>query len=357
MRIALISSWLSDVIGGTGTAVFLHTFVDGLRGLGHDVEVISPTLTATDYVTITLERLLFNSELNSDPRIQAADVIIGFDYDGFALDPKTSPPLITSVHAIFGDVAQWETGEIKTMVESQAFFDRATMHKSQRVTVGSTYGRSRLVALYDLDPAKIDVIYHGRQTPSWLNYVDSELRLPNARPTVLAVGAMYPRKRLDLLLNAVSMLRREFPDIDVRIVGNGIMWDALHELANDLGINTNVTWLSHIPDDNAFAREWRQADVFCHPSQQETFGFVYVEAMMLGKPIVAANASAAPEVIQDAGLLVEPDSPDAYAAAITRFLTEPALCAEKAALGRQRAAYFTVERMMAGYQTVIEGVL
>lgn len=357
MRIVVITSWATDVISGSGTAVFFKAFLAGLQERGYQVEVIAPNFDTTDYIEATLKRFQFNTELRTDPRLRRADVIIGFDYDGYGLDPALRPPLIASAHAIFGDLYRWERDPIRTMVYAQAFFDRLNMQQADLVTAGSQYAKDQIVTLYGVPAEKVQVIPHGMITPAWLPLVDSEPRQANDHPIVLAVGKFYPRKRVDVLLRAVPLLIEEFPDLEVRIVGNGLEWDALHALADDLQINAHVTWLSHIADDAAFAREWRQADVFCHPSCQESFGYVYLEAMTLGKPIVAAKASAAPEVLGDAALLVEPESPVALAEGIRRFLRDESLRAEYGRRGRVRAAQFTMARMIDGYEAAIQRVL
>lgn len=356
MRIVVITSWATDVINGSGTAVFFNAFLAGLRERGYAVEVIAPNFDTTDYIETTLKRFLFNTELRTEPRLHKADVIIGFDYDGYGLDPAQRPPLIASAHAIFGDLHRWEREPIRTMVYAQAFFDRVNMQQADLVTAGSQYAKDQIVALYGVPAEKVQVIPHGMLTPSWLPLVDAEPRQANDHPIVLAVGKLYPRKRVDVLLRAIPLLIEEFPDLEVRIVGNGLEWDALHALANELAVNAHVTWLSHVADDAAFAREWRQADVFCHPSCQESFGYVYLEAMTLGKPIVAAKASAAPEVIGEAGLLVEPESPAALAEGIRRFLRDDALRTEYGQRGRARAQQFTMARMIDGYEAAIRKV-
>jgi len=356
MRIVIVTSWPTDVIGGSGTAMFFNSFLDGLRARGHAVEVIAPNYDIEDYVTVTLQRFLFNTQLRTDPRIFTADVIIGFDYDGYGLDPATRPPMIASAHAVYGDVIQWEEEPYRTMVEAQAFFDRVSMQQADAVTVGSHYAAERLTTLYGLPPEKITTIPHGQQTPAWVRYYDVEPRQPNDHPIILSVGKMYPRKRTDILLRAAALLLPKYPNIEVRIVGDGIAWDNLHRVAQEIGIQDNVTWLGHVADDHAFAREWRQADVFAHPSSQETFGFVYLEAMRVGKPIVAACAGAAPEVLGSAARLSEPEKPAAFAADLDYFLSNPAVHPIYAAQAKARAARFTVEKMIDGYESVIEKV-
>jgi glycosyltransferase involved in cell wall biosynthesis len=292
----------------------------------------------------------------TDPRVRAADVLIGLDYDGYGLKSGRRPPLLASIHAIYRDVLQWETGAIQTMVQAQAFFDQVAMERADHITIGSEYGKSRIVELYGIEPEKITVIPHGMPQPTWLPLVDSEPRVENDHPILLFVGKMYPRKRIDILLRALPHIREVFPDVELRIIGDGIEWDRLQNLATELDVRANMTFLSHIADDSDFAKEWRQADVLCHPSLQETFGFIYLEGMMLGKPIVAARAGAAPEVLGDAALLVEPESPVALADGIVRMLQDDVLRARVGQAGMERARSYSHSRMIDGYVEAINRI-
>jgi glycosyltransferase involved in cell wall biosynthesis len=357
MRLVLVTYWPTDVIGGSGTAVFFNALTSGLEGRGYELEVIAPNFDISDYVEVTLRRFLFNTELRTDPRVAEADVVIGFDYDGYGLDPATRPPMISSAHAVYGDFVQWEAEPIRTMVQAQAFFDRVSMERADHITIGSQYAKDRIVELYEISSEKITVIAHGMLEPSWLPLVDAEPRVENDHPVLLSVGKMYPRKRTDVLLRAIPLLVTKYPTLELRVVGDGLEWDRLHSLAESLNIEEYVTWLSHISDDRAFAREWRQADVFCHPSSQETFGFVYLEAMRLGKPIVAMRSGAAPEVLDEVALLAEPENPQSLANMIDHFLSDKDLREEFGQLAQERATLYTHARMIDGYVSVIERVI
>jgi glycosyltransferase involved in cell wall biosynthesis len=356
MHIALVTSWPTEVIGGSGTAVFFNSLLNGLLVRDYEVDVIAPNFDISDYVEVTLKRFLFNTDLRTDPRISAAGVVIGFDYDGYGLDPASRPPMITSAHAVYGDVIQWETEPVRTMVQAQAFFDQVAMQRTDCITVGSQYAKDRIISLYGIEPEKITVIPHGMLTPDWMPLVDAQPRTENDHPVILTVGKMYPRKRIDILLQAIVLLKLRYPTIELRIVGDGLEWERLHVLADQLNINANVTWLAHISDDAAFAREWRQADIFCHPSSQETFGFVYLEAMRLAKPIVAVRAGAAPEVLDDAAILAEPENPESLAQVLDRFLRDASLRQHYGQLARERARNFSHEKMIDGYVKLIEKV-
>ncbi|MHB8628136.1 MAG: glycosyltransferase family 4 protein [Aggregatilineales bacterium] len=357
MRLVIISSWPTDVIAGSGTAVFFQVFTSGLKARGYTVELLTPNFDADDYVAVTRRRFAFNAELVHDPRIQRADLLIGFDYDGYALDPVQRPPLISGALAVYGDIVQWEKGAIRTIVQSQARRDRLAMSRAAAVATGSEYAKDRIVDLYCIAPDNVEVIPNGLQRTAWMDRVRAVPRAPNDHPIVLSVGKMYPRKRAELTLQAASLLLPKYPTLEVRVVGDGIGWDDLHAEAERLNLGSHVTWLGHIADDEAYAREWRQADVLCHPSSQETFGFVCLEAMALGVPVVAARAGAVPEVIGDAGLLAEPNNAEDLVAKLDDMLADEAVRRTYAERSQRRAQQFTMTRMMDGYERLIERVV
>jgi glycosyltransferase involved in cell wall biosynthesis len=84
------------------------------------------------------------------------------------------------------------------------------------------------------------------------------------------------------------------------------------------------------------ARRLAEATVFCMPSRREPFGFVYLEAMQAGLPVVAARRGAAPEFVRDGcnGFTVEPDNCAGLAACLERLLSDPALCREMGQRGQ-----------------------
>jgi len=125
---------------------------------------------------------------------------------------------------------------------------------------------------------------------------------------------MYRRKRLEVLLRAAAQVRDRIRRLEVRIVGTGPCAAQLHALSRELKLNGSVTWLGDISRPS-LAEEYNRAHVFCVTSIQEGFGIVLLEAMAAGKPIVASRAAAIPEVVPH-GLLVEPENPEALAAAI-----------------------------------------
>jgi glycosyltransferase involved in cell wall biosynthesis len=96
------------------------------------------------------------------------------------------------------------------------------------------------------------------------------------------------------------------------------------------------------------------ARLLVQPSFEEGFGFAVLEAMTVGVPIVAANRGALPEVLGDAGLLVDPDNPDQIAAAIARLIDDRGLAAASASKGLIRSRDFDWQRTAHGVYDVYQ---
>lgn len=127
----------------------------------------------------------------------------------------------------------------------------------------------------------------------------------------------------DVVLRAMPELLRRFPDLRYDIVGDGDARPGLQALAHELGV-AQAARFHGIVSEAELQGHYAQASLFIMPSRAEGFGFVFLEAMAQGLPVVAGNMDATPEVIADGetGLLVDPTSVDAIVAAVSRILQD-----------------------------------
>ena len=169
------------------------------------------------------------------------------------------------------------------------------------------------------------------------------------RPTVGIVGRLQPWKGQDIFLRAAAEIARAEPDVNFVIVGGAVLgWegsypDDLRRLAGELGIADKVYFTGHQAD----AIPWFDAlDIVVHASYSEPFGLVLVEAMALGKPLVAAAEGGPLEIVEDgvSGLLTPSGDPRRLAAAVIRILRTPRLAEALSVGGRARAEEFSEER-------------
>jgi glycosyltransferase involved in cell wall biosynthesis len=142
-------------------------------------------------------------------------------------------------------------------------------------------------------------------------------------PLLVYVGSEIARKNIKLLLESVASLKLEHPNITLLKVGHagGPQWRAqtLEQVGhNQLQLGQDVHILEDI-DDNVLMNAYLAADVFTTPSLYEGFGLPALEAMALGTPVVVTNCGALPEVVGEAGWVVEPNK-DAFVTAVGEAL-------------------------------------
>jgi len=171
--------------------------------------------------------------------------------------------------------------------------------------------------------------------PEAVAEIRGELLGPDGRILVLTVARLYPRKRVEDLLEAAVLLKERIGDVQIRIIGEGPEGPRLHALHQRLALGDTVVFLGHVTRDT-LALEYSRAHCFCLPTVQEGFGLVFAEAMAAGLPVVACRAAAVPEIVRDGetGLLVAPRTPAALAAALERMLTDDGLRKEMGMAGR-----------------------
>jgi len=309
--------------------VGIRLLARALEALGNAVEFDAPRLHLPVY---TLERLAFNRALGRRPEF---DLTVGFDLDGFSIAER-NPTHVAALKGVIADEARFERGLTRLTMEAQARREGLHVRRAALVLATSVYSAERAQEFYGLKrlPA---IVPEAIDLGEWQRLLEAN---PAASPrfTVLFVGRLYRRKRVETLLRAAAALRDAIPELEVRIVGDGPHGAALRGLSRELRLEKTVVWLGNAPRA-ALATEYNRAHAFCLPSVQEGFGIVLLEAMAAGKPIVAARAAAIPEVAPH-GLLVEPGRPEALAAGIAALYGSPERCAAMGAEGRKRVEQF-----------------
>ncbi len=328
MRIRFISSTPMNVYQGSGTYVGIETLARSLRALGMQVDIVAPRL---GFPIFTVQRLLFNQSLRFRGR-NDYDVTVGFDMDGYTIaghssaahaSAGTTPSThVAAIKGVIADEMRFESGLTKMTMRLQAACEAKHVRRSDFVVTTSAYAAGRIRQLYGVSqpprivPELIDLA-------AWEKLAQNSAPPPVDKFIVLSVCRFYPRKRLPVLLAAADRLRQRIPGLEVRIVGGGPEEDRLRAICRQRNLKDIVVWRRNISGAE-LAREYSHCHLFCLPSVQEGFGIVFLEAMANGKPIVAARAGAAPEVVKH-GLLAEPDNDQELADAIERLYREPLL--------------------------------
>lgn len=305
-----------DIRTLTGGYLYDLNLMTALRNLGLDVQHFEwgnsfPNPTP-DHMTAALDQL---QTLPAD----CAALVDGLAYG--ALDTtrlrRVSAPLFALVHHPLALEPGLDPGVAKAMVLKE----QANLELARHIFVTSPHTGSLLQGQYGVRAEKITVIRPGFEQPA------AALARPKTDPPlILSVGLLALRKGHDILLRALAQITDLHWQAD--IVGRDHepgMKASLTALIDDLGLGGRVKLSGEVTAEALEAR-YRSATLFALATRYEGYGIVFGEAMGHGLPIVSTRAGAVPETVgPDAGLLVPPDDPVAFAHALRRLLSQPAL--------------------------------
>ena len=275
---------------------------------------------------------------------------------GVLLGKLTGAKSVVHMHVGYDDwlarTVKWALGQADAIVAISRFVADSL--------AAAGYRRDRIHVVHNaLDVSKWDPTIDGAE-------VRHELGVPLAAPVVGIASRLFKWKGHGYLVDAMARVVEELPEARLVIVGeddpradpgSGSYRAQLAQQAESLGIGDNVLFTGFRTD---VPRMMAAFDVFAHPSWEEPFGMVFLEAGAMLKPVVCWNSGGAPEVIVDGetGLLVERGSIDGLATALLRLLKNPELARDMGEAGRRRATeVFSPQAMCAAMLDVYRAAL
>lgn len=165
--------------------------------------------------------------------------------------------------------------------------------------------------------------------------------IPSRARIAAVIGRLDPQKGQREFLKSVPAVLQAVPDARFLVVGEETRGEEglqkeLESLVRTLSITTSVTFL---PFTDRMPELLSAIDILAMPSSNETFGYLAVEALSMGVPVIGTRAGGLPEIVEHerTGLLIEPGDVDALAAAMIRLFKERGLHRSISLAGRQRA--------------------
>lgn len=225
---------------------------------------------------------------------------------------------------------------------------RQHAHLADHIVVNSAHTAGDVHDRLDVPRTNITVCRGG--APDW----KARTALPETGP-ILFVGTLEPRKNVSGLLDGYERLLLAHPDAPELLLVGRATPQAAPWLArlNAPPLAGRVRHLGYV-DDAERRRLYERARMLVLPSFNEGFGLPVLEAMTVGVPVVASNRGAIPEVLGDAGTMVEPGDPDALAEAMARMLYDDTTARRAASRGIRRALTFKWEQSAEALRTAYD---
>lgn len=312
----------------TGGSFYDRRLVESLRGAGHGVAVVTLPDGFPDPGVAAMASAV--AQLAAQP---AGRVVI---VDGLAFGALPTAalagiaaPLVAMVHHPLA----MEPGMDAALAEGLWRRERDNLARARHVLVPSGHVAGLLVARYGVAEGKITVLEPGVDRPA---AVEAAKAMP---PLIMSVGLLDPRKGHDVLIAALEALG----DLDWQAVIAGTPRDAAYVAALEAQLAGSVVRdrirLAGRVSMEERDRLYAEASVFALATRYEGYGIVFNEALLAGLPIVSCRTGAVPGTVPaEAGLLVPPDDPAAFAAALRAVLSEDARRVAMSAAARRAGA-------------------
>lgn len=256
---------------------------------------------------------------------------------------------VLTVHDVIGQAAPHLVARASPLARlHHRARQRIALRRADAIITESNHAKRDIARWLSVPPERMTVIRGGvdarfRVFESTAAVTEVTARYGLARPYLLYVGGFDRRKNVGALIEAYSLSRaREAADL-VLVGALGAEGEALSRKAAALAVGTQAVFLGYVSDEDLPAL-YNGAALFVYPSLYEGFGLQLVEAMACGVPVIAANRTALPEVLDGAGVLVDPEDPVALAEAIDAVVFDQALAARLREQGLRVAAGLTWER-------------
>jgi glycosyltransferase involved in cell wall biosynthesis len=384
MRVLVVQNFYDDFPIG-GAELLCRDIVAGLKGLGHEIRVLStnrgrsayagselPFLKCFPWASDAREFKKISSKLkwaSTSRRNYSITEGVIRDFSPSViylhnLEWVTASPLLASVESGKKIVLHAHNHQYLELWKSvKAATTRAALHKLFKMIPGMGDAKVIAISRFIADELlsegfpgdRVKVIYNGLPEDILKK---SDSALPRQKKAVF-VGSLSPHKGVHVAIEAIGILKNKGFHLPLEIIGKAGTDDYLSELrtlAKRLDVDGDVIFVGPLKREDILKR-LRTVELLLFPSRwEEAFGLVAIEAMTSGAIVIGSNRGAIPEVIGDAGFVVEPEA-EAFAKAIQIVLTLPEDEKENLRLkGQQRvSALFNLQRNIEAIEIVLRG--
>jgi glycosyltransferase involved in cell wall biosynthesis len=365
MRIGLNAQILTD--GRTGVTRFAKNVIQLLPEIGTEHEFIvfgnpldvnvqqkNVTLVPTPaLINSSAKRIVWEQTLLPH-LIKNLNIDLMYYPDHTSPVYKIKPKVIITVH----DVSTFAIPE--TVGTARRLYKQTVIKRSVQlcdaILTGSEATKKEMIKYLPLSAHKTSVVLYGLEesiAPIQDNIILSSIKekYQLATPFILHVGTIEARKNIVRIVRAFAKGRKnhQWKQRLVLVGTPGYGFDEIERTIAEESVKDSVTITGYV-DNNDLSGFYSLADALIYPSLYEGFGFPPLEAMKCGCPVVASYTTSLPEVIGDAGILVNPYSENEIFDALHRVITDKKLHDELVQKGKDRIRQFT-------WKKTVEGIL
>lgn len=272
------------------------------------------------------EKLLHNAFENRD-----YDIFIPTYYNPYFLDKVGTKPFVLTVYDMIHELMpQYFVEDSFHVVERKLLL----MQKATKIIVVSNNTKKDIIKIYpDIDPSKIEVIYHGSSIK-----IHPEVTVQFPEKYILYVGSRETYKNFKFFIQSVTPLLKNDPNLQIIAAGGGKFTEEEIQFLKNLDIQNQV--LQRYFQEEELGHYYQNAQCFVFPSLYEGFGIPVLESMACGCPIVLTKHGSFPEVAGDAGIYFDSESEDDLREKIRVLISDEELRKKYAEKGLERVKKF-----------------
>jgi glycosyltransferase involved in cell wall biosynthesis len=349
-----------------GAEVWLMDIMSGLQSHGHEVTLVCrpDTILEKNARAHQFDVIAMNMRSDFDPLVVLSmlRLIKRRHIDIVCTNMDKEMRFAGLAARLARHVAVVPSREVDYPIKNKLRYRLAYGKLSDRVMTNSESTKRTLLASAPwMSPQRVEVVYKGIDPAPYLVNSDEgaqlrhELGINDNDPVVGFVGQIIERKGIPDIIDSIPLVAQQIPNVRFLFAGEGKLAQFLLDRARELKIEDHVVYAGFRSD---VVRVMKAIDVLVLASVTEGFGYVLVEAMAAGKPVVATRVSSIPEIVRDGetGFLVDVHRPDQLASSLITILTNPSLAARMGQRGRQVVLdNFTLDRMLDRTEAVFAG--
>ncbi|MFY9637853.1 MAG: glycosyltransferase family 1 protein [Methanobacterium sp.] len=275
---------------------------------------------------------------------------------------KTNAPKIATCLDIIGLTLK----EYDFIDKSFKSFSIKCMKDADKIIAISNYTKNELIKYTKISPEKIKTIYLGadeqfkKLSKNEIENSYTENNFPEN--FILYVGSEQSRKNLPILIKAFYKLKKNYNLKDIKLIKSGkpqisdFQRKKLFNLIADLNLQNDIIFTDYVTDYD-LVKLYNAANLFVYPSLYEGFGLPPLEAMACGCPVITSNTSSLPEVVGDAGIMIDPNDVNSLTESMYEVLTNDGLKENLSKKSLERSKMFTWKKTANETEKIYEEVL
>lgn len=241
---------------------------------------------------------------------------------------------------------------------------KKSMKRADVIITDSEFSKSEIEKYFPQYSHKVQVVYCGVNSDKFYPVEDNSViekvkkSLDIEGEYFLYLGTIEPRKNLERLIEAYSLLLKKDENVPRLVMAGGKGWlnSNIYQKVVELKLEKYVQFTKYIPDED-LCPLINGATAFVFPSIYEGFGMPPLEAMACGVPVVCSKEASLPEVVGDCAVMIDAYDPQSIADGMYRIYSDKALADELRVRGLQRAKEFTWHRFSEKLHGIYEAVL